>query len=60
MQRRLSPDSRHVRVGFMLEQVYHNVHAAHEGSHVKWSQSRFCSGLDTWENEIRLTEEQNT
>ena len=39
MERRLSADRRFVRRGLVLDQVDHDVHAAHEGGNVEWGQA---------------------
>lgn len=40
MQRGLAPNRRHVRVGLVLQEEYHDVHAPHETRHVKGRQAR--------------------
>lgn len=48
MQRRLPAHGGHVGVGLVLQQVDHDVHAAHERSHVEGSQPGLGGRLDTW------------
>lgn len=40
MERRLSSHRRQVRVGFVLQQEYHDVHASHETGDVQRSEAR--------------------
>lgn len=43
VQRGLPSHCRHVRVCFVLQQVYHNVHAAHEAGYVQGCEPRLLT-----------------